>query len=96
LFSGAAVDCTVVSVVVILRSDGAGEENVLFRSPSVRGAVALVPPPEGAISDSAVVARVGGRDLGWMEGSFERETERLEREWDSELCRECEWVDDSG
>lgn len=48
------------------RTDGAGDENVLFRSPSVRAAVALVPAPEGAESEmavSAVVANVGGRDF---------------------------------
>jgi hypothetical protein len=52
--------------VVMERTDGAGEENVLLPSPSVRGAVALVPAPEGATSDmavSAVVASVGGRDF---------------------------------
>lgn len=66
MFSGGAVDWIVVSVVVIERRDGAGEEKVLFRSPSVRGAVALVPAPEGARSEmavSAVVARVGGLDF---------------------------------
>lgn len=56
----------VVSVVVTERSEGAGEENALLRSPSVRAAVALVPAPDGATSEwvvSAVVARVGGRDF---------------------------------
>ena len=56
-------------VVVIDLREGAGEEKVLFRSPSVRGAVALVPAPEGATSDiavSAVVARVGGLDFCWI------------------------------
>lgn len=66
MFSAGAVDCTVVRVVVMERSEGAGDENVLFRSPSVRGAVALVPAPDGAPSEiavSAVVARVAGRDF---------------------------------
>ena len=80
LFSGGAADCTVVSVVVIDRSDGAGEENVLFRSPSVLGAVALVPAPEGAPSEtavSAVVASVGARDFCCACPSFEIATECL-------------------
>ena len=52
--------------VVMERTDGAGEENVLLRSPSVRAAVALVPAPDGATSEmavSAVVARVAGLDF---------------------------------
>ena len=60
------MDCTVVRVVVMDRRDGVGEENVLLRSPSVLGAVALVPAPDGARSESAVsavVARVGALDL---------------------------------
>ena len=48
LVRGGAVDCTVVKVVVNERTDGAGEEKVLFLSPSVLGAVALVPAPDGA------------------------------------------------
>ena len=71
LWTGVAVDWTVVSVVVIDRSDGVGDENVLFLSPSVLVAVVFVPAPEGATSDavvSAVVARVGALDLGgaWL------------------------------
>lgn len=49
------------------RMEGAGEENVLFRSPSVLVVVPIVPTPEGAASDiavSAVVANVGARDFG--------------------------------
>jgi hypothetical protein len=67
LSSAGVADWTVVRVVVIERREGAGEENVLFLSPSVRGAVALVPAPEGAFSEmavSAVVARVGALDFG--------------------------------
>lgn len=67
MFRGGAVDCTVVKEVVSERTDGAGEEKVLFLSPSVLGAVALVPAPDGAWSEfvvSAVVARVGARDFG--------------------------------
>lgn len=66
LLCAGAMDCTVVSVVVIDRTDGAGEENVLSLPPSVFGAVALVPAPEGAASDMAVsacVANVGALDL---------------------------------
>lgn len=61
------VDCIVVRVVVIDRSDGEGEENVLSLSPSVRAAVAVVPAPDFAVSEivvSAVVPMVGARDLG--------------------------------
>ena len=71
------------------RSDGAGEEKVLFRSPSVLGAVALVPAPEGALSEiavSAVVARVGARDLGCVWPSCDIEIECLLCE--NELCRD--------
>lgn len=90
---GAAIDWTVVSVVAMLRTEGAGEENVLSRPPSVRGAVALVPAPDGASSDSAVsacVASVGALDLfpDWL--SWEMDTECLL--WDMELCRE-RWED---
>jgi hypothetical protein len=68
LFKGGAVDWTVVNVVVKDRTDGAGDEKVLFLSPSVLAAVALVPAPEGAWSElvvSAVVANVGARDFVW-------------------------------
>jgi hypothetical protein len=61
-----ARDWTVVRVVVMDRTDGAGDENVLSLPPSVLGAVALVPAPDGAASDSAVsacVANVGALDL---------------------------------
>ena len=54
------VDCIVVSVVVIERRDGAGEEKVLSLSPSVRATVLLVPAPDTVVS--AVVPRVGARD----------------------------------
>lgn len=60
------VDCIVVNVVVIDRSEGAGEEKVLSLSPSVRAAVAVVPTPDLLVSDmvvSAVVPNVGARDL---------------------------------
>jgi hypothetical protein len=79
------------------RTDGAGEENVLSWPPSVRGAVALVPAPEGASSDTAVsawVARVGALDLLPVWLSWEMEIECLL--WERELCREyCEdkWVE---
>lgn len=81
------MDWTVVRVVVMERTDGAGEEKVLLRSPSVRAAVALVPAPDGAWSDiavSAVVASVGGLDFccSWL--SREGDRERLL--WASELC----------
>jgi hypothetical protein len=80
LLSWGAVDWTVVRVVVMERRDGAGEENVLFLSPSVRAAVALVPAPDGARSDiavSAVVPSVAGRDLVWIWLSREGDRERL-------------------
>lgn len=63
---GGAIDCTVVRVVASDRTDGAGDEKVLSRPPSVRGAVWLVPAPDGAASErvvSAVVAKVGALDL---------------------------------
>lgn len=63
------VDCIVVRVVVMLRSDGAGEEKVLSLSPSVRATVLLVPAPDRPVSEcvvSAVVASVGARDFGWL------------------------------
>ena len=88
----AAKDWTVVRVVAMERMDGAGEENVLSRPPSVRGAVALVPAPEGASSDRAVsacVASVGALDLLPVWLSWEMDTECLL--WERELCREhCE------
>jgi len=46
LFRGGAEDWMVVRVVVIERTDGAGEENVLFLSPSVLATVILVAAPE--------------------------------------------------
>jgi hypothetical protein len=70
----------VVRVVVMERSDGAGDENVLLRSPSVRAAVPLVPTPDGATSEcvvSAVVARVGARDLGWPWLDLDGDNDRL-------------------
>lgn len=60
------MDCSVVSVVVSDLIDGAGDENVLSLSPSVRGMVMLVPAPDRPVSDmivSAVVANVGAFDL---------------------------------
>lgn len=61
------MDCRVVRVVVTERRDGAGEEKVLSRSPSVRGTVVLVPAPDllpvSEVIVSAVVARVGARDF---------------------------------
>jgi hypothetical protein len=48
------------------RSDGAGEEKVLFPPPSVRAAVALVPAFDAAaslVAVSPVVERVGGLDM---------------------------------
>ena len=71
VFTGAvagAEDWIVVKVVVKLRTDAGGEENVLLWSPSVLAAVPDVPTPDGAWSDtavSAVVPSVGARDLGW-------------------------------
>ncbi len=79
-------------VVVKERTDGAGEEKVLFLSPSVLAAVALVPAPDGAWSElvvSAVVARVGARDFGCA-GSCEIDMECLL--CDMELCRD-RWED---
>lgn len=83
------MDWTVVKVVANERTEGAGDEKVLSRPPSVLAAVALVPTPEGAASDmivSAFVARVGALDFGWISPSWEAETECLL--WDSELCRD--------
>jgi hypothetical protein len=92
LLRGAAADWTVVKVVVKDRTEGAGDENVLFLSPSVLGAVALVPAPEGATSEfavSAVVAKVGARDFCCAWPSCEIESECLSCE--RELCRDrCE------
>ena len=87
--SGAATDWTVVRVVVTERRDGAGEEKVLFRSPSVLAAVPDVPAPECPVSDmavSAVVPKVGARVLECIWLSWEIETECLL--CDSELCRD--------
>jgi len=72
------VDCVVVRVVVMDLSDGSREENVLSRSPSVRGAVALVPAPETVVS--AVVPNVGALDFGGFCPSWERVIETLSRE----------------
>lgn len=79
-----------VNVVVIDLRDGAGDENVLSRSPSVRGTVALVPAPEIVVS--AVVPRVGALDFAGSSPSCEKliDTFCLELE----LCRESE--DDNG
>lgn len=68
----------VVRVVVMDRSDGSREENVLSLSPSVRGAVALVPAPETVVS--AVVPSVGALDLGGFCPSCESVIETLPRE----------------
>lgn len=57
---------TVVRVVVIERSDGSGDENVLFLSPSVLAAVALewaFEFPASEVEVSAVVESVGALDL---------------------------------
>ncbi len=65
-FGGGAALWTVVRVVVIDLTEFAGDENVLFLSPSVFAAVAFVPALEFAASDaavSAVVDRVGALDL---------------------------------
>jgi hypothetical protein len=51
------------------RTDGAGEEKVLFPPPSVLAAVALVPAFDAAaslIAVSPVVERVGGLDTGFV------------------------------
>jgi len=72
------VDCIVVRVVVIDRSDGSRDEKVLSLSPSVRGAVALVPAPETVVS--AVVARVGARDFAGFCPSWESVIEALSGE----------------
>jgi hypothetical protein len=56
----------VVKVVVMDLTECAGDENVLFLSPSVLAAVAFVPALEFAASEaavSAVVERVGALDL---------------------------------
>jgi hypothetical protein len=53
-------------VVVMERTDGAGEEKVLLPPPSVLAAVALVPafePAASLIAVSAVVESVGGLDI---------------------------------
>ena len=92
VLSWGAVDWTVVNVVVMERSEGAGEEKVLLRSPSVRAAVALVPAPDGATSEmavSAVVPSVAGRDFAGAWLSLEGEIERL-------LCASELWRDRSG
>jgi hypothetical protein len=63
---GSAALWTVVRVVVMDLTECAGDENVLFLSPSVFAAVALVPALEFAASEaavSAVVERVGALDL---------------------------------
>ena len=91
LLAGAAIDCTVVRVVAMERTDGAGDENVLSLPPSVLVvAVAPVPAPEGAASERAVsacVASVGAFDLFppfWL--SWEMEMECLLCECEKELC----------
>jgi hypothetical protein len=91
--TGSAADWMVVSVVVIDLTDAGGEEKVLLWSPSVLAAVAEVPAPEGAWSDtavSAVVARVGARDFGCPLAalSLETEVECLLMLWDREECRD--------
>ena len=78
------VDCIVVKVVVMDRRDGAGEEKVLSRSPSVRGMVLDVPVPDTVVS--AVVPNVGALDFGWLCASCERVVEFFLRE--SELYRD--------
>ena len=88
LFVGGAWDWMVVKVVVIERTDGAGEEKVLFRSPSVLAPVVPVPAPDVATSEiavSAVVPNVGALDLGCAEMSYETECLLCE----IELCRDC-------
>lgn len=72
------VDCIVVKVVVIDLNDGSRDEKVLSLSPSVRGAVALVPAPETVVS--AVVPNVGALDFGGFWPSWERVIETLPRE----------------
>ena len=74
-----AVDCIVVKVVVIERTDGAGEENVLPSPPPTPlelippPSVAVVPALEGAASElivSGFVDSVGAIDLLSMVGGF--------------------------
>ena len=84
-----AVLWTVVKVVVREWTDCAGDEKVLFRSPSVFAAVALVPALDCTASDtvvSAVVDNVGAMDLGGARLSWEIDRERLLCE--TELCRD--------
>ena len=73
-----AVDCIVVSVVVIERTDGAGDEKVLPSPPprplelTARPAVAVVSVFECAVSElivSGLVASVGAADLLLADGS---------------------------
>lgn len=66
------------------RSEGAGDEKVLFSSPSVLVAVALVPVLDCAVSDwvvSPLVDSVGAVDLalvmGWPFASWERGSDCL-------------------
>ena len=78
-----------VRVVVIDLTECAGDENVLFLSPSVLAAVALVPALELAASEaavSAVVERVGALDLACAWLSWEAKMEFLLCE--RELCRD--------
>lgn len=88
------VDCIVVRVVVMLRNDGAGEENVLSLSPSVRAIVLFVPAPECVVS--AVVASVGARDLGGFVLFSAKSCDNVvdARWFEKEDCRE--WEPDSG
>ena len=61
-----ATDWTVVRVVAIDRTDGAGEEKVLLGPPSVLAAVALVPaldPVVSLMAVSPVVDSVAGLEL---------------------------------
>lgn len=69
VWTGPVTDCTVVSVVVIERTEGAGEEKVLFPPPSVLAAVALVPAFDATaslIAVSPVVDSVGGLDTAFV------------------------------
>lgn len=76
MWAEGAVDCTVVSVVVNDRTEGAGEEKVLPSPPPAElmpppAVVAIVPALEYAASESAVspvVESVGAVDFALVAG----------------------------
>lgn len=75
-----------MSVVVIERTEGAGEEKVLFPPPSVLAAVALVPAFDATaslVAVSPVVDSVGGLDTAFVPLMF---FSLYEARTDSLLC----------